>query len=264
MTSKTRKDQRVAVSRPVKVRQQDGTLVPGCVIRNLSAGGMLFTSPRALFLGDPLTLQFRIEEGAPELELSASISRVVPSEDFYEEPRFQIAVSFPRVSAVRQRQLRRLVMDLTMQLVERMRDFPAFRSMTEFDLLALAGVCHRISLEAGEVLARQGDEARSLFIVHSGVVKLTGGGREGGGESVEVACAGQVFGEVSALIGLPHDLDIAALEDTCLIALSRDGLAFLKRTHPDTALRMLEVIHRFTGMRLRRLTRRFSRRASPV
>ena len=60
------------------------------------------------------------------------------------------------------------------ELVERMQDFPAFDKLSEFDLVTLASVCHRLKLPAGETLLRQGDEARSLFVVSSGRVKLLG------------------------------------------------------------------------------------------
>ena len=85
-----------------------------------------------------------------------------------------MALAFTGLSRAATRSLRRLVVDEVMELVDMLHEFPAFEALPEFDLLAVAGVCHRVELAADQVLARQGDEASSVFIVRKGQVRLSG------------------------------------------------------------------------------------------
>ena len=252
-----RRDLRVAVNFSVKGKVKGSDEELDCLARDLSSGGMLLTCDKALLLGSMLTLEFMMPDSKHLIHITGLVARVRPMPGFLDNPKYLIALSFVQISAAMARHLRQLVTISIMALVEKIRDFPVFAPLTEFDLLALAGICHGVELAAGDVVIHAGDEATSLYVVTSGLVKMTGRPEEDGPDIVEVAACGQIFGEVSALTGLPHDLDVTALEPTELIGITREGFDFLREQHPETALRLLEVFHRFTGMRLRRLTRKF-------
>lgn len=251
-----RKDLRIAVRFPVDV-EIAGEAIPCCWARDLSAGGMLFTTKQAVPVGSRLDLSFKLHESFPKVQVVGAVKRLHPLPPQGSDTIYRIAIVFPELSHAAARSLRRLVMEEVMELLDTLREFPAFAKLSEFDLLAFSGVCHRVELPSGRLLARQGDEASSLFIVRNGLVKLDGSQPHSeGSESVEVAGPGQIFGEVSTLMGLPHDLDITALEDTELLGLTREGFFFLREQHPETALRLMDIFIRFTGMRMRRLTRK--------
>jgi CRP-like cAMP-binding protein len=169
---------------------------------------------------------------------------------------FVAGIRFDGLSGLRAKLFQRIVMELTMDLLQTFKDLPAFSRLNQLDLMAITSVAHRRKLPAGSILARQGDEAKSLFIVEKGLVKLCGPGSLEGFSSVEIAGVGQIFGEVSALVGLPHDLEITSLEPTCLIAIPKDGLNWLRQRHPESALRLMDTLFRATGMKLRRITRK--------
>jgi len=75
-------------------------------------------------------------------------------------------------------------------------------------------------------------------------------------KNVEVARAGQVFGEAAALLGLPHNLDVVAVEDTEVLVLPRAALQYLRDRNPQLALMLYEIFAAFMGRRVRRLTGR--------
>jgi CRP-like cAMP-binding protein len=251
-----RKDLRVALRVPMRFRVEDQGPEFEAWTRDLSSGGMLFSCPKAPGTGRQLEVRFRIREGEKEQKMRGLVRRLRGDPESLDSPRYLVAVNFIKMSDPARAALRRRVMDLVCELVEHMQEFPAFAKLSEFDLVTLASVCHSLSLGAGETLLRQGDEARSLFVVTKGRVKLLGRRVDQDSETVEIAGQGQIFGEVSTLTGLPHDLDIEALQDAELLALPREGLEYLKRSLPDTALRLMDVFMRFAGMRLRRMTRR--------
>ncbi|PIE22405.1 MAG: hypothetical protein CSA62_12380 [Planctomycetota bacterium] len=252
-----RKNLRVALREPVRVQLEGEESWQEAWTRDLSSGGMLLSWDRAPMAGKHLKIELTLEEMPAPRQLTGLIRRLRGDPESPVDARYLVAVNFLDLRDPMRCELREHVMRLINQIVEGMQEFPAFHSLSEFDLVTLASVCHRIKLSAGQVLLRQGDEARSLFIVSSGRVKLLGRSKQGSGsETVEIAGQGQIFGEVSTLTGLPHDLDIEALEDAELLALPRGGMDYLKRALPDTALRLMDVFMRFTGMRLRRMTRR--------
>jgi len=167
------------------------------------------------------------------------------------------AIAFQDLEASQTRRIRSNVFGWALKLMERISEFPAFWDLTDLDLLALASVCHETKLAAGEQLARLGDEATSLFLVKSGQVQLRApyAGKDTDSE-VDVARTGQIFGEVSALLGLPHSLDIAAVEDTTLLVIPRTAVAYLRDYNPNLAVSLYEIFAAFMGRRLRKMTGR--------
>ena len=83
---------------------------------------------------------------------------------------------------------------------------------------------------AGEVIVRQGDTGRSLFVVHRGevVVRLEPDGRE-----VARTRPGGVFGEMSLLTGDPRTATVAAARDSVVLEIDADALRDVVLSRPD-------------------------------
>ncbi|MFQ5504045.1 MAG: PilZ domain-containing protein, partial [Planctomycetota bacterium] len=165
-----------------------------CWARNLSSGGMLLSCAKALMLGSMVDLSFEI--GGEKIDLSAMVCRVRTTLGFTQDKCYLVAVHFVKLSDGLSKHLRDAVRRRVTGLVDEIQGFPAFSLLTEFDVLTLTSICHKVTMEADEVLLRQGDEGSSLFIVRKGLVQLTSrpAGEDRG--SVEVAGSGQIFGEV--------------------------------------------------------------------
>jgi CRP-like cAMP-binding protein len=256
LENKERKDQRVGVLFSVKIKDPKTGKVMSCKALNLSASGMMVRGRLPLFIGTEIEAVFRPTPNDPKLEVHGTVRWVSPSDNGTDGPMFIAVIRFEKLSGLRSKLFQRIVMELTIDLTQTLRDLPAFSRLNQLDLLALASVAHRRTLTAGTILAKQGDEAKSLFVVEEGLVKLCGPGSLEGFSSVEVAGTGQIFGEVSALVGLPHDLEITSLESTKLISIPKDGLNWLRQHHPESALRLMDTLFRATGMKLRRVTRK--------
>ena len=191
------------------------------------------------------------DDTATPMELKGSVVRQDPMIEGTQ------AIVFEGLEASEVTRLRTNVFTWAMQLMQRISEFPAFWDLTDLDLLALASVCHETTLKAGEQLVRLGDEASSLFLVKKGQVQLKAPFvAENVDSEVDVARAGQIFGEVSALLGMPHNLDIAALEDTELLVIPRTSVAYLRDYNPNLAVSLYEIFAAFMGRRLRKMTGR--------
>jgi CRP/FNR family transcriptional regulator, cyclic AMP receptor protein len=107
---------------------------------------------------------------------------------------------------------------------------PLFEGRDETDLVDLARVLRRRSLQEGELLWGQGDEPRELvFIVEGG---LSASLHVPGDRVVEIGRAGprEMVGEIALLDGGGHTMSVSATEATTLLALGRaDFTALLAR-----------------------------------
>jgi CRP/FNR family transcriptional regulator, cyclic AMP receptor protein len=104
---------------------------------------------------------------------------------------------------------------------------PLLEGRNEADLTALARVLRRRSVREGEVLWRQGDEARELvFVVEGGVSASL---HVPGDRVVEIGRAGpgEMVGEIALLDGGEHTMSVTATEATTLLALGRADFAAL-------------------------------------
>jgi small-conductance mechanosensitive channel/CRP-like cAMP-binding protein len=112
-------------------------------------------------------------------------------------------------------------------------------ALARVDLFALLDEAGRAQLTArtrervfgaGEVIVRQGDTGRSLFVVHQGevVVRLEPDGRE-----VARTQAGGVFGEMSLLTGDPRTATVAAARDSVVLEIDADALREVALSRPD-------------------------------
>ncbi len=90
-------------------------------------------------------------------------------------------------------------------------------------------------LEAGEALFRQGDEARAVFCVEHGRLRLTRQGADGSAVSLHVARAGSLFAEDS-LFAAHYHCDATAETDARVRVYPKAAVLLFLRAHPDLNL----------------------------
>jgi CRP/FNR family transcriptional regulator, cyclic AMP receptor protein len=111
---------------------------------------------------------------------------------------------------------------------------PLLEGQDEADLVELARVLRRRTVPEGEILWRQGDDARELMFVIDGVVSASL--HLPGDRTVEIGRAGpgEVVGEIGLLDGEGHTMSVRVSETATLLALGRmDFAALLARQDPS-------------------------------
>ena len=95
----------------------------------------------------------------------------------------------------------------------------------------------------GEIIVRQGDDGREMYIVQAGQVVVT---RlpNGGPPHVETVDRGAYFGEMSLFQSLPREATVTAKGPTKLLVLEPGTLLLKLRRDPTFAF---EMLHRMTG-----------------
>jgi CRP-like cAMP-binding protein len=118
---------------------------------------------------------------------------------------------------------------------------------------ALPGDSQR-TVEAGDLVFRQGEKGIDLFVIQSGIVEISRG--EGEQRTVMATLRpGDFFGEMSVLESMPRDADAVALTHTELLVITQGGLLIRLRRDPTFAI---EMLHKLSG-RVRALNQQVDR-----
>ena len=117
---------------------------------------------------------------------------------------------------------------------------PLFGDLDPASLHTLIRKVRVVSLEAGQVLFRQGDAANSLYVIVSGaVVPIAEGKRR---RKLAVLENGEFFGEIGLMTKQPRGATIEALVDTKLLAIDRRVLWELISDEPSVAKSLLRFL----------------------
>lgn len=145
------------------------------------------------------------------------------------------------------------------ELIEVLRRVPVFREVDDAGLEQIAERCSRISHPAGHVLFREGDPGSSLFVVLSGLVRVSRSTGPGAPQLVAERGIGECVGEMALLDGLPRTADVTVVEPCDLLMLSRaDFTALMSRT-PRMMVAVLQVV----AQRLRQAEEQHRRQGAP-
>jgi CRP/FNR family transcriptional regulator, cyclic AMP receptor protein len=125
---------------------------------------------------------------------------------------------------------------------------PPFSVLHPDDLTALASRMRFRSYRAGEAIFRQGDAARSLYVIHQGRVKLFNSSSTDQERLIAVLGPGQVFGELEVLSGDARVMGARAVDHVVVFAMDRHLLRAVLKTRSAFTRRLLELVAR----RLRR------------
>lgn len=123
---------------------------------------------------------------------------------------------------------------------------PLFSRLEGNDLERLAKAVVPRNYKKGDTIVKEGEQAVAFYVIVSGKVDVSKGG-----EKVGEKVAGEGFGEMSLLDGLPRSTTVTSAEDTsCLVMTRWDFTAELK-SNPSIALSMLpelsKIIRRLEG-----------------
>jgi CRP-like cAMP-binding protein len=140
-------------------------------------------------------------------------------------------------------------LERAIQLLSLIKDFKEFSSV---DLEAVAKVCHWQHYHKEEAIVRYHDESNSAFLIAQGAVRVNYFSLAGKEVILCDLTAGEIFGELTAIDGLPRSATVVAKEDSLLASISSSAFIELIYTNCNFAS---TVLQRLTSQ-IRRLTER--------
>jgi CRP-like cAMP-binding protein len=113
---------------------------------------------------------------------------------------------------------------------------PTMKHDTSFAVLTGNNIETKL-IKAGDIIFREGDEARELFVVKSGEVRIQLGNR-----TLAELSANDVFGEMALIDNEPRSATALAVTDVELVAVSEKQFLFLVSQTPYFALKVMRVL----------------------
>ncbi|MEI2383894.1 cyclic nucleotide-gated ion channel [Breoghania sp. JC706] len=112
---------------------------------------------------------------------------------------------------------------------------PLFEDLNAADIAEVTGLLHSQTVEAGEIIAREGDPGASMFFIASGTVEIDLA------ERTITMREGNFFGEMAVLHRTRRSATVVATSRCRLLVLDGDDLHRLMRRNPAIARRVREA-----------------------
>jgi CRP/FNR family transcriptional regulator, cyclic AMP receptor protein len=110
------------------------------------------------------------------------------------------------------------------------------KSEASFSLLT-GNTIDAIQFKRGSIIFREGDEARELFVIKSGHVRIQIGNR-----TITELGVDSIFGEMALIDSEPRSATAIALTDAELVPVSEKQFLFLVGQTPYFALKVMRVL----------------------
>lgn len=119
---------------------------------------------------------------------------------------------------------------------------PLFAGLTQEQQAEVATLARPVTVRSGETFVRAGARQAPLFVVHSGMVKLSRTTADGKSTTLRVLGPGEVGGESWLLTGERPENDVIALEASRMCVFEPAVLDTLVRQFPSVGVAMLRAL----------------------
>ncbi len=127
--------------------------------------------------------------------------------------------------------------------MDRLREIELFGYMNDDELYAAARIMTERWLEAGTMLAHEGEPGHELFILVDGSVEVIKH-LDGGDRVLHVARPGESLGELALLAGHERSASLRAATDSVVLVLREDAFDTWLQDHPSLGRRLLRMMAR--------------------
>lgn len=130
-----------------------------------------------------------------------------------------------------------------------LRSSPYFAGLAPGELEHVAASALRRSVDKNETLLLEGEEAKAMYFIVEGRVKIYKTSPEGKEQILRIMHSGESFNEVPLFDGGPNPASATAMEPTAVLGLSKNDMTRLLRENSQVAVNALRIM----ASRLRQL-----------
>jgi CRP-like cAMP-binding protein len=139
-----------------------------------------------------------------------------------------------------------------MSFFELLKTVPMFSGLSDRELSVIESMLEIESYRSGQIIIRQEEVGRSLYVIVEGAVSITRTTPEGQRIEMAEVRRGEVLGELSALDAGPRSADATAIQDCQLLALHREKFLMFVQHEPQAAVTLMVNLLATLSQRLRR------------
>ncbi|MBK7957771.1 MAG: cyclic nucleotide-binding domain-containing protein [Bacteroidetes bacterium] len=126
---------------------------------------------------------------------------------------------------------------LTIEKVFLLKSIEMFQSTPENNLIAVAEILEEVFVEAGQTLFRKGDNADSMYIIHSGEMRI-----HDGDHVFAVMKGKEFFGELSLLDAETRSATASANKDTFLFKINQGPFYELMSNNQEVTRSIIKTL----------------------
>ncbi len=126
--------------------------------------------------------------------------------------------------------------------IEFLKHLPLFASLSDAELTALSKDFTARHFQQGEMIFLQGDPGQALYLIEAGRVRIYVQDDNGQETSVIFYSAGDIFGELAAIDGLPRSANAVVADETVVHVLSRERLRAHLLASPQLAYNFMQAL----------------------
>lgn len=141
-----------------------------------------------------------------------------------------------------------------MENTEILKKIPLFRNLTNLELIQINKIILRRTFLKGMVIIKEGDEGDSLFIIKSGLVKVTKKNKKGVDELVVKLGPGDHIGEMALIDRSPRSATVITEETSELLEIKEPQFTKLLSSHKEIDLKFSKAFNQVLCARLRETT----------
>jgi CRP-like cAMP-binding protein len=126
--------------------------------------------------------------------------------------------------------------------IEFLKRLPLFANLNDAELTRLAQDFTVRRFQPGETIFFQGDPGQALYLIEAGRVRIYVQDDSGQETSVIFYSAGDIFGELAVIDGLPRSASAIAYDETIVHVLSRERLRAHLQASPQLAYNFMQAL----------------------
>lgn len=126
--------------------------------------------------------------------------------------------------------------------IEFLKSIPYFSGLPADELDSIRKFISEKTADRGEIILLEGEPAKTLFFVASGVVKLFKTSAEGKEQILSIVRPGESFGDVPIFDGEPNPVSAQAMTPVVLYGMKKSDLEIILQGHLQIALNIINVL----------------------
>ena len=123
-----------------------------------------------------------------------------------------------------------------------LQNIPLFEELTAAQTQSVAADLVERHFAQGDIIFREGDPGEVLYLVQKGRVRIFVSGSHTETSVILFGRAGDIFGELAIVDGLPRSASATAVEDTVVYTLERHAFRAHMRHYPQLALNFMKLL----------------------
>lgn len=121
---------------------------------------------------------------------------------------------------------------------------PIFSNLTNEEMLEIAAIAKAQTFKKGELVYMAGEQGGTLYVSHTGRVKIFRLNANGKEQVIRVIEPGEFMGELSLFSSLPMTDNAEALETSTMCLIKGSKLKELMKKYPSIAFKVMEELSR--------------------